>query len=91
MCQILTKVSFLPKISHHAYKIIVAAVLLILTVFNSLFKFCIAVMADKNHESSKEKDKESIPISLSKLDVYKELEAIKDRVSNVTNYKHIAT
>ena len=48
-------------------------------------------MANKNHESSEEMDKESIPISLSKLDVYKELEAIKDRVSNVNNYKHIAT
>ena len=41
-------------------------------------------MANKNQ---KKEDKEHIPTPFSRLDVYKELEAIKGRVSNV-NHKH---
>ena len=40
-------------------------------------------MASKNQKLSKKRGKEHNPAPLSKLDVYRELEAIKKRVSNV--------
>ena len=40
-------------------------------------------MASKNQKLSKKRGKQHNPAPLSKLDVYRELEAIKKRVSNV--------
>ena len=40
-------------------------------------------MANKSQKLSKKRGKEHNPAPLSKLDVYRELEAIKKRVSNV--------